>query len=117
MEIRRTGNTFQLSEYALFLKDENVFCIHALPNNCLLVGVCGNPEIQVIDMVNGVVTNTIPNPSKDGGYNSFQSLIGNPDLILVKDYKALSILNTSTLTATKLVDSVYDTCTNKNSIV
>ena len=85
MEIRRTGKSFKLSELTLFLKDENVLCIYVLPNNCLLVGVHNNPEIKVLDLVKGVVTKTIPNPSKDGYYDCFQSLIGNPNLILVKD--------------------------------
>ena len=117
MEIRRTGNTFQLSELTLFLKGEDVLCIHALPNNCLLVGVFTNPEIKVLDLAKGVVTKTIPNSSKDGDYNSFQSLIGNPNLVLVKDKIALTLINTTTLTAIKLVDSVYDNCSLKNSMV
>ncbi len=117
MVIRRKGNTFQLLELTLFLKGEDVLCIHALPNNCLLVGEGNNPEINVIDLAKGVVTKSIPNSSKDGGYNSFQSLIGNPNLVLVKDMKALTLINTSTLTATKLMDSIYNACTLKNSIV
>ena len=117
MEIRKTGNTFQLSELALFLKGEDVNCIHALPNNCLLVGVWKNPWIKVLDLAKGGVTKTIPNPSKNGCYNIFQGLIENPNLVLVKDTKALNLINTTTLTATKLVDSVYDICTHKNSIV
>ena len=117
MEIIRTGNSFNLSELTLFLKGKDVRCIHVLPNNCLLVGVSNNTEMKVLDLAKGVVTKTIPNPSNNGVYNSFQSLIGNPNLVLVKDNKALTLINTSTLTATKLVDSVYDTSNNKNSMV
>jgi len=117
VDIRRTGNSFQLSELTLFLKGEDVLCLHALPNNLLLLGVLNNPEINVLDLAKGMVTKTIPNPSKDGYYNSFQSLIGNPNLVLVKDKKALTLINTTTLTASKQVDSFYDTYTLKNSMV
>ena len=81
------------------------------------MGVAGNTEIKVLDLEKGVVTKTITNPYKDGGYNSFQSLIGNPNLILVKDNKGLTLINSTTLTATKLVDSIYKTSTLKNSII
>ena len=60
---------------------------------------------------------TISNPSKDGGYNCFQSLIGNPNFVLVKDRRALSLINTNTLTATKLIDSVYDDYLNINTMI
>ena len=76
VEIRKTEGGFQFSELALFLEEETVYCINVLPNNCLLVGVYDDLEIKVLDLVKGVVTKTIPNPSKDGWYNSFQSLIG-----------------------------------------
>ena len=62
----------------------------------------------MLDLLKGVVTKTIPNPSQDKYYNCFQSLIGNPNLVLVKDGKALSVINTNTLAAIKLVDSVYE---------
>ena len=65
-----------------------------------------------------MVTKTITNPSNDGWYHCFQSFIGNPNLILVKDNKALTLIDRTTLAATKLVDSVYDNeYSNKNSIV
>ena len=60
---------------------------------------------------------TISNPSEDGWYNCFQSFIGNTNFVLVKDNKALSLINTKKLTAIKLIDSVYDDCNNINSMI
>ena len=54
------------------------------------------------------MTKKIPNPSQDGVYNCFQSLIATP-LVLVKNMKALSLISTDTLTATKLIDCPYNT--------
>ena len=82
------------------------------------MGVHNSLDIKVLDLDKGEVTNTIPNPSKDGYYYCFQSFIGKPNLVLGKDRKALILIDTTTLTATKLVDSIYESgWTNKNSMV
>ena len=79
-----------------------------MPGNCLLVGVTDDPEIKILDLDYGVVTKTISNPSKDDSYHCFQRLIGHPSYVLIKDSQALTLMDTNTLTATKLVDSCYD---------
>ena len=117
MEITRTGNSFQLSELNLYVEDQNILCIHVLPNNCLLLGVTNNTEAKVLDLGNGVVTKTIPNASMDGRYHCFQSLIRNPNFVVVKDRKSLNLINTTTLTATKFCDIEYDTWSNFYSTV
>ena len=81
------------------------------------MGAYNNKEIQVLNLEKKEETEKIPNPSSNGFYNSFQNLIGNPNLVLVKDKKALILINKTTHIATLLVESVYEDDSLKNSMV
>jgi hypothetical protein len=73
IEIKKTQKGFELFELKNYLKGESVWCIHLLPNECLLVGGFNCSDMKVLDLNSGKVIKTIPNPSKDEWYNSFQS--------------------------------------------
>ena len=62
----------------------------------------------MLDLYNGNVVKKILNPSNNGRYNSFQSLIENPNLIIIKDKKALTLIDSKTLSAKTLTESQYD---------
>ncbi len=76
IEIRRNQNSFEHLDRGTYLKGENVLCIHAMPNYCLLLGIRNSSELQVLDLTNGQVIKKIPNPSKDSFYNHFEGYLG-----------------------------------------
>ena len=69
----------------------------------------------MLNLYNGNVVKKILNPSNNGRYNSFQSLIENPNLIIIKDKKALTLIDSKTLSAKTLTESQYDIYSCKNS--
>ena len=66
----------------------------------------------MLDLANGDVVKNIDNGSQGNyqnfSYVSFERLIDNPHLVLIKHSKALILVDVNTLSAKKITDSIYN---------
>lgn len=105
----------------VYFKNQAVCSVHEINSGTLLVCVQGTYNILILSRLERKVVEQIENPSNDLNYNCLQPFLGYDKkkypYVLLKDETMVSIINTKTLVAKKIMQSLYDSCSNSSSLV
>ncbi|CDW73353.1 UNKNOWN [Stylonychia lemnae] len=105
----------------IYFKNQAVCCVQEIGQGLILCCVQGTYNLQVISRLERKVVHHIQNPSQDLNYNCLIPFMGfdgkKYPYLLLKDETMVSIINTKTYVAKKIISSLYDSCSNSCSLI